>query len=73
MQSLTFWRYDVRRVCGWMGDLARRMVAANPGRYGLNCPSPVVWSPDVEKPEPKTDARKNTDPAADAATQDAAA
>lgn len=73
MQSLTFWRYDVRRVCGWLGDLARRMVAANPGRYGVNCPSPVIWSPDVEKPEPKTDAQKKTDPAADAATQDAAA
>ena len=22
------------------------MVAANPGRYGLGCPAPVVWSPD---------------------------
>lgn len=72
-QSLTYWRYDVRRACGWLGDLARRMVAANPGRYGVRCPAPVVWSPDVEKPEPKTDAQKKTDPAADPATQDAAA
>jgi len=48
MQSLTFWRYDVRRVCGWFGDLGRRMVAANPGRYGLGCPAPEVWSPDTE-------------------------
>ena len=47
-QSLTFWRYDVRRVCGWLGDLARRMVAANPGRYGLWCPTPEVFSPDIE-------------------------
>lgn len=50
MQSLTFWRYDVRRVCGWFGDLARRMVAANPGRYGLWCPTPEVFSPDLERP-----------------------
>lgn len=73
MQSLTYWRYDVRRACGWFGDVARRMVAANPGRYGLNCPTPVVFSPDVEKPEAKTTSQKKTDPAAtDAATQDAA-
>ncbi len=65
MQSLTFWRYDVRRVCGWFGDLGRRMVAANPGRYGLSCPAPVVWSPDTERPEPKTAAEKKTDPAGD--------
>lgn len=64
MQSLTYWRYDVRRVCGWLGDLARRMVAANPGRYGLTCPTPEVWSPDVERPEPKTTAEKDNDPAA---------
>lgn len=51
MQSLTFWRYDVRRVCGWFGDLARRMVAANPGRYGLGCPTPEVFSPDLEPPK----------------------
>lgn len=48
MQSLTYWRYDVRRVCGFLGDVARRMVAANPSRYGLRCPAPVVWSPDLE-------------------------
>lgn len=65
MQSLTYWRYDVRRVCGWFGDLARRMVAANPGRYGLTCPPPVIWSPDTERPEPKTDAEKKADPAGD--------
>ena len=66
MQSLTFWRYDVRRVCGFMGDLARRMVAANPGRYGLGCPAPVVFSPDTE-PKPVEPAAKpqadKTDPA----------
>lgn len=63
MQSLTYWRADVRRVCGWLGDLARRMVAANPGRYGVRCPAPVVWSPDTERAEPTTDAQKSGDPA----------
>ena len=62
MQSLTFWRYDVRRVCGWFGDLARRMVAANPARYGLGCPAPVVWSPDTERPESTTPADGATTP-----------
>ncbi len=63
MQSLTYWRADVRRVCGWLGDLARRMVAANPGRYGVRCPAPVVWSPDTEHAEPTTNAQKSGDPA----------
>jgi phage gp29-like protein len=47
MQSLTYWRYDVRRACGVLGDVARRMVAANPARYGMRCPAPIVWSPDI--------------------------
>jgi hypothetical protein len=48
MQSLTYWRYDVRRACGFLGDVARRMVAANPARYGVSCPAPIVWSPDTD-------------------------
>lgn len=75
MQSLTFWRYDVRRVCGFMGDLARRMVAANPSRYGLGCPAPVVFSPDTE-PKPVEPAAKpqadKTDPAGSAPADGAA-
>ena len=67
MQSLTFWRYDCRRVMGWLGDLARRMVAANPGRYGLGCPTPEVWSPDLEPPTPSTDPSK---PAPEKAPED---
>jgi len=46
-QSLSFWRYDVRRACSVLSQLAARMVRANPGRYGLRCPTPVVWSPDL--------------------------
>lgn len=53
-QSLTYWRYDVRRVSAWLMDVAARMVRANPGRYGLNCPSPEVFSPEVEAPDPST-------------------
>lgn len=49
-QSLTYWRYDVRRVCAWLGDVGARMTRANPGRYGLGCPPPVVASPDIEEP-----------------------
>ncbi len=69
MQSLTFWRYDVRRVCGWLGDLAARMVRANPGRYGLGCPTPEIYSPDTEPPEPPaTPAPKQGDTPADKPT-----
>lgn len=64
MQSLTFWRYDVRRWCAWLMDIAARMVRANPGRYGVNCPPPEAWSPDIERPDPTTDAEKANDPAA---------
>lgn len=64
MQSLTFWRYDVRRWCAWLMDIAARMVRANPGRYGVNCPPPEAWSPDLERPDPTTDAEKANDPAA---------
>ena len=51
-QSLTFWRYDVRRVCGWLRDVAGRMVRANPRRYGLGCPVPEVFAPEIESAAP---------------------
>lgn len=76
MQSLTYWRYDVRRACGWLSDLARRMVAANPGRYGLGCPTPEVFSPDIERPTADvkpTNAAGKTDKPSDAPAQDEAA
>jgi len=64
-QSLTFWRYDVRRVCGWLRDVAGRMVRAHPRRYGLGCPVPEVFAPEIESAPSGTTGAE--DPAKEAA------
>jgi len=47
-QSFTFWRSDVRRVCSVISQLFARYVAANPGIFPANTPTPELWSPDIE-------------------------
>jgi hypothetical protein len=64
-QSLTFWRYDVRRACGWLRNIAGRMVRANPRRYGLGCPVPEVFAPEIESAPSGTTGAE--DPAKEAA------
>ncbi len=61
-QSLTHWRYDVRRACSVLMWIAARMVRANPARYGMRCPPPVVWSPDLL---PSNDTPAGADPRAE--------
>ncbi len=46
-QSHTFWRADVRRVCGAVRSVFARYVRANPGRFPPGTPVPELWSPDL--------------------------
>jgi hypothetical protein len=58
-------RYDVRRACGWLRNIAGRMVRANPRRYGLGCPVPEVFAPEIESAPSGTTGAE--DPAKEAA------
>lgn len=60
-QSLTFWRYDVRRVCACTNEIFARFLRANPDRFGATCPAPVLWSPDLEPVNPTAPAPTSGD------------
>lgn len=61
-QSFTFWRSDVRRVCAVIRSLFARYLAANPDRFGVNCPVPELFSPDLLRSRGETTNPTEKDP-----------
>ena len=62
-QSFTFWRSDVRRVCSVVSSLFARYIRANPDFFGAHCPTPRLWSPDLERSRGETTNPTDKDPA----------
>lgn len=63
-QSFTFWRSDVRRVCSVVSSVLAKYVRANPDFFGVNCPTPRLWSPDLARSRGASTDPTAQDPAA---------
>ena len=61
-QSFTFWRSDVRRVCSVVSSLLAKYVRANPDFFGASCPTPRLWSPDLDRSRGATTNPTEKDP-----------
>lgn len=61
-QSFTFWRSDVRRVCSVVSSLFAKYIRANPDLFGASCPTPRLWSPDLDRSRGATTNPTEKDP-----------
>lgn len=63
-QSFTFWRSDVRRVSSVIRSLFAKYLRANPDYFGVDCPVPELFSPDLERSRGATANPTEKDPGA---------